>query len=391
MLGYEAVRAAIDAHPTMLWVIVRLLARRLRNTDESLADAVFLDVPARTAKRLLEIAGDADEFRLPMTQEDLAGLVGAGRERVNKALSLFDAAGVDRGRGAQPLPHPRPPGPARARHALAVSRAERHSGCRTRARGATRRRRRRAGARRAPGRARTRARRRRTTTTSQSGRSAHAARSASMSAAGVNGSLPPKIASVGHTSAMVSSGRRVLRTDPVLGWTDHPVEGDGAIEAAGRGRLQHLHATHAEAEHRDLAHVVVHDEVVGGGLEVTELQLVVELASRSPCALRCRCRRAPRPARAAKGSGEHTAKPWVASRRDRSSNNGRTPMMSGCTTSPLWGMPSGRAWIGVDGGAVGTLQRDVLDVDLVGCQCSALPSRRTAPGSRSRRAGTGRP
>jgi CRP-like cAMP-binding protein len=93
VLGYDAVRAAIDAHPMLLWVIVRLLARRLRNTDESLADAVFLDVPARTAKRLLEIAGDADEFRLPMTQEDLAGLVGASRERVNKALSLFTRLG----------------------------------------------------------------------------------------------------------------------------------------------------------------------------------------------------------------------------------------------------------------------------------------------------------
>jgi CRP/FNR family cyclic AMP-dependent transcriptional regulator len=93
VLGYDAVRAAIDAHPTMLWVIVRLLARRLRDTDESLADAVFLDVPARTAKRLLDIAGDADQFRLPMTQEDLAGLVGASRERVNKALSLFTRLG----------------------------------------------------------------------------------------------------------------------------------------------------------------------------------------------------------------------------------------------------------------------------------------------------------
>ena len=61
----------------------------IRATDEALADAVFLDVPARTAKRLLELAGDADEFQLPMTQEDLAGLVGASRERVNKALAMF--------------------------------------------------------------------------------------------------------------------------------------------------------------------------------------------------------------------------------------------------------------------------------------------------------------
>ncbi|MSX82245.1 MAG: helix-turn-helix domain-containing protein, partial [Actinobacteria bacterium] len=51
------------------------------------------DVPARTAKRLLELAGDRDDFQLPMTQEDLAGLVGASRERVNKALAMFTRLG----------------------------------------------------------------------------------------------------------------------------------------------------------------------------------------------------------------------------------------------------------------------------------------------------------
>ena len=50
-------------------------------------------MPARTAKRLLELAGDADEFQLPMTQEDLAGLVGASRERVNKAIAMFTRLG----------------------------------------------------------------------------------------------------------------------------------------------------------------------------------------------------------------------------------------------------------------------------------------------------------
>lgn len=93
VLDHAAVRAALQAHPQLLWVIVRVLARRLRSTDESLADAVFLDVPARTAKRLLELSADRDEFRLPMTQEDLAGLVGASRERVNKALSQFAKLG----------------------------------------------------------------------------------------------------------------------------------------------------------------------------------------------------------------------------------------------------------------------------------------------------------
>ena len=57
--------------------------------DAALADSVFLDVTGRTAKRLLELAGDADEFVLPVTQEELAGMVGASRERVNKALAAF--------------------------------------------------------------------------------------------------------------------------------------------------------------------------------------------------------------------------------------------------------------------------------------------------------------
>ncbi|MCZ7528141.1 MAG: Crp/Fnr family transcriptional regulator [Acidimicrobiia bacterium] len=86
---YEPVRLALRQQPEALWVVVRILAQRLRATDEALADAVFLDVPARTAKRLIDLAGDADEFLLPLTQEELAGLVGASRERVNKAIALF--------------------------------------------------------------------------------------------------------------------------------------------------------------------------------------------------------------------------------------------------------------------------------------------------------------
>ena len=40
-------------------------------------------------KRLLELAGDKEEFVLPITQEELAGMVGASRERVNKAIAAF--------------------------------------------------------------------------------------------------------------------------------------------------------------------------------------------------------------------------------------------------------------------------------------------------------------
>jgi CRP-like cAMP-binding protein len=73
----------------MLWGVTKLLAKRLRTMDEVLSDSVFLDVTGRTAKRLVELSGGKDEFVLPITQEELAGMVGASRERVNKAIASF--------------------------------------------------------------------------------------------------------------------------------------------------------------------------------------------------------------------------------------------------------------------------------------------------------------
>ncbi len=61
--------------------------------DDALADTMFLDVAGRTAKKLLELSGDRDEFQLPVTQEELSQMVGASRERVNKALSAFNRLG----------------------------------------------------------------------------------------------------------------------------------------------------------------------------------------------------------------------------------------------------------------------------------------------------------
>jgi CRP/FNR family cyclic AMP-dependent transcriptional regulator len=86
---YPPIRAVLEERPSLLWTVVAMLSRRLRTTDAALADSMFLDVTGRTAKRLLELAGDADTFTLPITQEELARLVGASRERVNKAISAF--------------------------------------------------------------------------------------------------------------------------------------------------------------------------------------------------------------------------------------------------------------------------------------------------------------
>ena len=86
---YQPVLEMFDQQPRLLWNVTRMLAQRLRAMDEALADSVFLDVTGRTAKRLLELADGSDQFTLPVTQEELAGMVGASRERVNKAIASF--------------------------------------------------------------------------------------------------------------------------------------------------------------------------------------------------------------------------------------------------------------------------------------------------------------
>jgi CRP/FNR family transcriptional regulator, cyclic AMP receptor protein len=80
--------------------MLRALARRLRRANDVTADLVFTDVPGRVAKNLLDLAerfGEQDNAGLhvhhDLTQEELAQLVGASRETVNKALADFAARG----------------------------------------------------------------------------------------------------------------------------------------------------------------------------------------------------------------------------------------------------------------------------------------------------------
>ena len=89
VIPYKPIKDLYDDNPVLLWRVVEMLVSRLKSTDIALSDTMFLDVTGRTAKRLLEMAGDLDEFRLPITQEELAGMIGASRERVNKSISSF--------------------------------------------------------------------------------------------------------------------------------------------------------------------------------------------------------------------------------------------------------------------------------------------------------------
>ena len=52
----EMLRTWINDHPEISQQLLRVLARRLRRTNASLADLIFTDVPGRVAKTLLQLA-----------------------------------------------------------------------------------------------------------------------------------------------------------------------------------------------------------------------------------------------------------------------------------------------------------------------------------------------
>jgi CRP/FNR family cyclic AMP-dependent transcriptional regulator len=83
--------------------ILEVLARRLRETDTQLAESHFLDITQRLAKKILDL-GDAFGVRegavvrigVKITQKELASMIGATRESINKQLKGLRDQGLVR-------------------------------------------------------------------------------------------------------------------------------------------------------------------------------------------------------------------------------------------------------------------------------------------------------
>jgi CRP-like cAMP-binding protein len=95
-----ALRILMTGYPEMAEQLLRVLARRLRLTDNTLAALISADGPGRLAKQLLQLAqrfGRHEDEGLrvthDLTQQELAHLIGASRETVNKALANFTNRG----------------------------------------------------------------------------------------------------------------------------------------------------------------------------------------------------------------------------------------------------------------------------------------------------------
>lgn len=139
-MGHDQLKDFLRTHPGVAPTLLSALARRLRRTNDVLADLVFTDVPGRVAQALL---GLADRFGRPvddgllvahdLTQEELAqlrrrlprdGEQGTGRLRVAGLVAPRGARRAADRRRATEAPRPLIPAspPAGARTATAPDR-----------------------------------------------------------------------------------------------------------------------------------------------------------------------------------------------------------------------------------------------------------------------------
>jgi CRP-like cAMP-binding protein len=105
----DALLARVEASDVREWVsqrpyiaerILHVLARRLRRSNDLMRDLIFVDVPGRLAKQLLQLArrfgthiGTDIHVDHQLSQDELAQLIGASRETVNKTLAQFHDRG----------------------------------------------------------------------------------------------------------------------------------------------------------------------------------------------------------------------------------------------------------------------------------------------------------
>jgi CRP-like cAMP-binding protein len=102
----ESFRRCLETMPAMTYNLVELMSRRLRLADTHIESLASLSVSGRVARHLLALAAEYGEpgpdgvvIPIPLTQSDLAGMVGASRARVNQSVGTFRRRGevsVDR-------------------------------------------------------------------------------------------------------------------------------------------------------------------------------------------------------------------------------------------------------------------------------------------------------
>jgi CRP-like cAMP-binding protein len=94
--------ALVATEPAIRDALLASLAGELRRLTTHVAELHFLDLTGRLAARLARLAdehgqqlpGGGVRLDAPLTQSDLAAMIGATRQSVNKLLGEFEADGL---------------------------------------------------------------------------------------------------------------------------------------------------------------------------------------------------------------------------------------------------------------------------------------------------------
>jgi CRP/FNR family cyclic AMP-dependent transcriptional regulator len=86
----------LQRNPAACLQLMELLCARIRRSDERMADLAFFELPTRLAKLLLSYGSEraGKEMRLSLSQTELAEMVGATRENVNRCLRDWHRRGL---------------------------------------------------------------------------------------------------------------------------------------------------------------------------------------------------------------------------------------------------------------------------------------------------------
>lgn len=96
-LGAHAFREVLEKHPSMAWRLLREMARRLRQANNTIeSDRAYASGPrlARALQRLMQKSETGAALRLELSQGELGAFAGISRENINRQLGAWADAGI---------------------------------------------------------------------------------------------------------------------------------------------------------------------------------------------------------------------------------------------------------------------------------------------------------
>jgi len=83
----------LQSQPDVVLRFIDILCLRLRHTSEHVEELMFLELPARLAKTLIRLTGDADATgggrKILITQREIGQMIGMSRESTNRQLRAW--------------------------------------------------------------------------------------------------------------------------------------------------------------------------------------------------------------------------------------------------------------------------------------------------------------